>query len=100
MFIYKINIPSGNYLQHNYYVSDLIDRCIDFDKWEFFIVWATRISFLDVLSAVPPFLLHGTVRSLENIVISDKYFLRNLFFAREFVLEEIFSNNNLIIYVR
>jgi hypothetical protein len=39
-----------------FYVSDLIDRRIDFDQWEFCVVWATRISFLDVLSAVPPFL--------------------------------------------
>jgi hypothetical protein len=37
---------------HNYYISDLIDRRIDFDQWEFCVVWATRISFLDVLSAV------------------------------------------------
>jgi hypothetical protein len=59
MFIYKINIQSGNYLWHNYYVSDLIDRRIDFDQWEFCIVWATCISFLDVLSAVPPFLSHA-----------------------------------------
>ena len=50
MFIYKINIQSGNYLQqqHNYYISDLID--IDFNQWEFCVVWATRILFLDVLS--------------------------------------------------
>jgi hypothetical protein len=59
MFIYKINIQSGNYLYHNYYVSDLIDRRIDFDQWEFCVVLATRISFLDVLSAVPPFLSHA-----------------------------------------
>jgi hypothetical protein len=32
---------------------------IDFDQWEFCVVWATRISFSDVLSAVPPFLLHA-----------------------------------------
>jgi hypothetical protein len=37
----------------------LIDRRIDFDQWEFCVVWATRISFLDVLSAVPPFLSHA-----------------------------------------
>ena len=48
-------IQSGNYLQHNYYISDLIDIHIDFDLWEFCVVWATHISFLDVLSAVPPF---------------------------------------------
>jgi hypothetical protein len=47
MFIYKhdiiyylyINIQSGNYyLLHNYYISDLIDRHIDFDQWEFCVV--------------------------------------------------------------
>jgi hypothetical protein len=59
MFIYKINIQSGNYLQHNYYVSDLIDRRINFDQWEFCVAWATRISSLAVLSAVPPFLSHA-----------------------------------------
>jgi magnesium-transporting ATPase (P-type) len=56
MFIYKINIQSGNYLYHNYYISDLSDRHIDFDQWEFCVVQATQILFLNVLSAVPPFL--------------------------------------------
>jgi hypothetical protein len=32
---------------------------IDFHQWEFCVVWATHISFLDVLSAVPPFLSHA-----------------------------------------
>jgi hypothetical protein len=43
------------------YVSYLIDRRIDFEQWEFCVLWATRISFLDVLSAVavPPFLSHA-----------------------------------------
>jgi hypothetical protein len=41
-------------------LSDLIDRCIDFDQWEFCIVWATHISFLDVLSAVSSFLSHAS----------------------------------------
>ena len=36
---------------------------IDFDQWEFCVVWATRISFLDVLSAVPPF-SRGTAHGL------------------------------------
>ena len=40
-------------------LSDLIDRRIDFGQWEFCVVWATRISLLDVLSAVPPFLSHA-----------------------------------------
>jgi hypothetical protein len=36
-----------------YIILDLIDRHIDFDQWEFCLVWATRISsFLGVLSAV------------------------------------------------
>ena len=35
------------------------DRRIDFDQWEFCVVWATRIPFLDVSSAVPPFLSHA-----------------------------------------
>jgi hypothetical protein len=64
MFTYKINIQCGNYLLHNYYISDLIDRHIDLDQWEFCVVWAMRISFLDVLSAVPPF-LRGTARGLH-----------------------------------
>ena len=38
----------------NYYVSDLIDGHIDFDQWEFSVVWATRISSFPVLFAVPP----------------------------------------------
>jgi hypothetical protein len=32
----------------------LIDRQIDFDQWEFCVVWAMHISFVDVFSAVPP----------------------------------------------
>jgi hypothetical protein len=40
-------------------LSDLIDRRIDFDQWEFCVVWATQILFLDVLSVVPPFLSHA-----------------------------------------
>ena len=39
-----------------YCVSDLIDGHIDFDQWEFCVVWATRISFLPVLPAVSPFI--------------------------------------------
>ena len=35
---------------NNYYVSDLIDRRIDFDKWEYCVVWATRISFPEAFS--------------------------------------------------
>jgi hypothetical protein len=40
-------------------MSDLIDRRIDFDQWEYCVVRATRISFIDVLSAVPPFHSHA-----------------------------------------
>jgi hypothetical protein len=43
----------------NNYLSDLTDRRIDFDQWEFCVVWATHISFLYVLSAVPSFLSHA-----------------------------------------
>ena len=39
------------------YVSDLVDRHIDFDRWEFCVVWAMCIILiLPVLSIVPPFL--------------------------------------------
>ena len=36
--------------------SDLIDRQIDFDQCEFYVVWAMHLSFFPLLSAVPPFL--------------------------------------------
>jgi hypothetical protein len=51
------SFPLGSTQQKSwhYYISDLIDRHIDFDQWEFCVVWATRISFHDVLSAFPPF---------------------------------------------
>ena len=39
-----------------YCVSDLIDGHIDFDQWEFCVVWATRIAFLPVLPAISPFI--------------------------------------------
>ena len=48
---------------------NLIDGHIDFNQWEFYVMWTTRISFLLVLSAVPPFLNpfpSGTARSLSQ----------------------------------
>ena len=48
---------------------NLIDEHIDFNQWEFCVMWTTRISFLLVLSAIPPFLNpfpSGTARSLSQ----------------------------------
>jgi hypothetical protein len=52
----------------------LIDKRIDFDQWEFCVVWATRISFPDVLSAVPPFLSHvaKVEESLTKVIEGGK----------------------------
>ena len=55
----------GRDLYH--YVSDFIDKHIDFDRWKFCVRWATRIWFLPVLSAVFPSINSfpwGTARSL------------------------------------
>jgi hypothetical protein len=54
---------------HIYYISDLIERHINFDQWEFCVVWAMHISFLDVLSAVPPS-SRGIARGLTLYVIN------------------------------
>jgi hypothetical protein len=77
-----------------YYVSDLIDRRVDFDQWEFCIVWATSISFLNVLSAVPPFLSHARKskpaerrdRSQSNVSIVIVNLIYSLFLG-EYVLK-------------
>ena len=52
-----------------YSVSDLIVGHIDFDQCEFCVVCATRISFLPVVPAVPPFInifFLGTARSIKQ----------------------------------
>jgi hypothetical protein len=65
MFIYKINIQVWKLVN---YISDiLIDRHIDSDQWELCIVWATHISFLDVLQfllsleGLPAFYIFGCI---------------------------------------
>ena len=72
----QLKIPIGqnpcvHQSNQNYiiYVEDFIHQHIDFDQWGFCIVQAKRISFLPVLSAVPPFLnlFHlGTAHRLSN----------------------------------
>ena len=60
-------------------VTDLIDRDIDFDQWEFCVVWATRMFFFlcCLQSLISRFLLIYINVSLK--LLRGKYFLANNF---------------------
>jgi hypothetical protein len=80
MFIYEINIQYRNYiyLQHNSYVSDLIDKRIDFDQWVFCVVWAfscSRAKSTAIINASFRLYQHFMTRKDFNIAFYNIFYI-------------------------